>query len=83
MTPMEYPAQLTPVQAWLLGYIDSDTLHDQVYALEGEELLVQARAVGRALGDPDYAASLIAQAQCVLEPEPPSGPGTGVKAQER
>ncbi len=79
---MEYPPQLTPVQAWLLGYLDSDTLRDQVYALEGEELLTQARAVGRSLEDPDYAADLIAEAQRVLEPEPPSGPGAGAPAQE-
>jgi hypothetical protein len=72
---MAYPSRLTPVQAWLLGYLDSDTLRDQVYALEGEEMVAQARAVGQVLNDPDYAAGLIAEAQRVLEPEPPPAPG--------
>jgi hypothetical protein len=74
---MNYPPQLNPVQAWLLGYIDCGTLLDQVTALEGEDLKAQARSLGRARSDQAYADSLIAEAHRVLEPEPPSGPGAG------
>jgi len=67
---MQYPPQLNPVQAWLLGYIDTATLRDQA------DFAALAPAYGRAVTDPDYADTLIAQAQRALEPEPP-GPGAG------
>lgn len=61
---MEYPPQLTPVQAWLLGYIDSNVLRDQLQVLEDEALFA---AFARAACDEAYAASLIAEAQQLLE----------------
>jgi hypothetical protein len=67
---MQYPPQLNPVQAWLLGYIDTATLRDRA------DIAALAPAYGRAVTDPDYAEILIAEAQRALEPEPP-GPGAG------
>jgi hypothetical protein len=68
---MEYPPQLNPVQAWLLGYIDSGELRD--HTADSDDL---AATYGRAVSDPDFADSLIAEAQLALEPDP-SGPGAG------
>jgi hypothetical protein len=68
---MEYPPQLNPVQAWLLGYIDTGALRD--HTADSDEL---AATYGRAVSDPDYADTLIAEAQLALEPDP-SGPGDG------
>jgi hypothetical protein len=56
---MAYPPQLDPVQAWLLGYIDSATLRDVIGAAE-------AIAVGRVQADEAYASRLIAEAQAAL-----------------
>jgi hypothetical protein len=67
---MQYPPQLTPVQAWLLGYIDTPTLRDRA------DFAALAAAYGRASTDPDYADTLIAEAHRALEPDP-SGPGAG------
>jgi hypothetical protein len=67
---MEYPPQLNPVQAWLLGYIDSATLRDRA------DFAAMAATYGRTITDPAYADTLIAEAHLALEPEP-SGPGAG------
>ena len=42
---MEYPPQLNPVQAWLLGYIDTATLRDRA------DFGDLAAAYGRAITD--------------------------------
>ena len=55
---------LDPVQAWLLGHIDTATLHDRI---EGCPQLIAE--FGRATADPEYAASLLAEVQRVTEPE--------------
>jgi hypothetical protein len=67
---MEYPNQLNPVQAWLLGYIDTATLRDRA------DFVALAATYGRATTDPEYADTLIAEAHRALEPDP-SGPGAG------
>ena len=58
---MEYPPQLTPVQAWLLGYIDTNTLRD-LHEEEGG-----FAAYGKALCDEAYRERLIAEAEELLE----------------
>jgi len=58
---MQYPSQLTPIQAWLLGYIDGPTLRDQLTSLD---------EYARVIADDDHAATLIAEANSLLG-EPP------------
>jgi hypothetical protein len=60
----EQPAGLTPVQAWLLGDIDTATLHDRIQGCP--ELMA---SYGRAATDPAYAAALLRDAQGGPEPE--------------
>ncbi len=57
---MEYPPQLNPVQAWLLGYIDTATLRDRA------DFAALAAAYGRAVTDEQYAIALIADGQRVM-----------------
>jgi hypothetical protein len=59
-----YPPQLTPVQAWLLGYFDTNTLRDLLRILGDQEL---CESFGRAVCDEAYASSLMAEAQDLLE----------------
>ena len=63
---MEYPPQLTPVQAWLLGYIDGNMLRDHLQVLEDDSLFA---AFARAVCDEDYRDSIIVEAQDLLEGE--------------
>lgn len=58
---MEYPPQLNPVQAWLLGYIDTATLRDRA------DFGDVAAAYGRAIADERYAAELIADAGLIVD----------------
>ncbi len=63
---LDYPAQLNPVQAWLLGYIDLPTLRDRAAAM-GEKGSADVLAMyGRVVADPAYAEALIEQAQQAL-----------------
>jgi len=57
---MEYPPQLNPVQAWLLGYIDTATLRDRA------DFGDLAAVYGRAISDERYAMELIAEAELVV-----------------
>jgi len=57
---MQYPPQLNPVQAWLLGYIDTATLRDRA------DFGDLAAAYGRAISDERYAMELIADAELVV-----------------
>lgn len=61
---MAYPPQLTPVQAWLLGYMDTDTLRDLLHDQKAEDGFA---AYGIALCDEAYRTSLIVEAQNLLE----------------
>ncbi len=63
---LDYPSQLNPVQAWLLGYIDLPTLRDRA-ATTGEKGSLDVLAMyGRVVADPAYAEALIEQAQQAL-----------------
>jgi hypothetical protein len=55
---------LNPVQAWLLGHIDTGTLHDRIQ--DSPQLMAE---YGRATTDPEYAAALLAEVQHVSESE--------------
>ena len=59
---MEYPPQLNPVQAWLLGYIDTGALRDHT-----ADSAALAATYGRAVTDEQYAMALIADAQLIIE----------------
>ena len=59
---MEHPPQLTPVQAWLLGHIDTPALRDHL--ADSAELTA---IYGRVIADPQYAATLAEEAQHALE----------------
>lgn len=61
--PAEQPSQLNPIQAWLLGHIDTPTLRDHL--ADSAEL---AAVYGRVIADPAYAAALADEAQRLLEP---------------
>ena len=51
---MQNPPQLDPVQAWLLGHIDTATLRDRC------DCPAVAEKYGRALSDENFALELIA-----------------------
>jgi hypothetical protein len=57
---MEYPPQLNPVQAWLLGYIDTATLRDL------SDFGDLAATYGRVIRDERYADALIAETQSIV-----------------
>jgi hypothetical protein len=57
---MAYPTQLNPVQAWLCGYVDTSALRDQLAASDENASLIAT--YGRAIADPAYTDTLIAQA---------------------
>ena len=59
----EYPQQITPIQAWLLGYIDAATMLDRLAG--SPDMLAE---YGRALTDNDYADALLADAERANEP---------------
>lgn len=80
MTERGYPAQISLVQAWLLGYIDLPTLRDRAADL-GEAAMEVHAAYGRAIEDEAYAQELIAQAQRVLEGEAAAIPDRGIEAE--
>jgi hypothetical protein len=65
-----HPPQLTPLQAWILGLIDTATLRDLASGMDdrGGDIL---RDHGRALIDPGYAEMLLAEAQHALEQPTP------------
>jgi hypothetical protein len=60
----EQPAPLTPVQAWMLGYIDTGTLRERI-----QDSPAPMASYGRVHTDPAYAAALLRDAQRWAEAE--------------
>lgn len=63
----EESSRLNPLQAWLLGHIDTPALQDRLATMDGEEGSRLTEAYGRVLNDQSYAAGLTAEAQLLLQ----------------
>ncbi len=74
---MEYPSQLTPVQAWILGYIDTATLGDLAAAMDGDACASVLESYGRAISDERYSSDLMTDAYVALAEPPDDEPPPG------